>query len=388
MTRRLARFSAIGLPLLLTLLLGHAAATAQIAGCSLPVPVNLEPQDGALRASLTPTLKVGLSQGVFGPCSLNIVRWQVFYAPSSGSFPLIDEFRSGASPERFQFTVPAGKLRPGTDYAWRVVLTFIKDDNSVTTQALSTLTTFTTTYVVDGACAALPQPTLVSPRNDVAGVSLTPELEIRAFLIGVDAPCRWETTEWQISREPGFHTLELSETRLETLSIEPGLLRVPAGVLQPETVYYWRARLIQGSGFFARVESPWNAARFRTGAGSGARPQAPTPACSALPLPVHIAPANGATVSPTPTLEMFLPGLPDGCEHDETAWQVFDAAGNYVYQTGFTALAHTSLTVPAGTLGAGATYGWRVKVVARGAGPNGSDVFSDWTDLTYFTTQS
>jgi len=385
MTSRSACLSAVGLSLCCALLLGPASATAQIAGCSLPTPVNLEPGDGALRASLTPTLEVGLSQGAFGPCSLTLVRWQVFYAPASGSFPLIDASRSGTSPNRFQFTVPPGELSPGREYAWRVELTYTKDDNSAATQTLSALTTFTTTYVVDGACAALPQPALESPRNDQAGVSLTPTLTIRAFLIGVDAPCRWEATEWQISREPGFHTLELSETRVETLSIEPGVLRVPAGVLQPDTVYYWRARLIQGSAFFARVESPWNAARFRTG--SGTHPQAPAPVCVALPLPVHTAPVNGATVSSTPTLEVFLPGLPAGCRHDETAWQVLDAAGNYVYQTGFTAGALTRLAIPSGILAPNTTYVWRVKAAARGAGPNGADVFSDWTDATHFTTQ-
>lgn len=390
MKRRAARLAAFCLSVCLLWSLSGASSSAQIQGCSLPNPVALEPAYGALRTSLTPTLRVALSQGVIGPCKIAAVRWQVFYAPTSfvGSVPLIDSSKGGSRADRFIFEIQPSTLRPGQEYTWRTILTFNKDDNSAASETIGAPSNFTTTYVVDGACAAMPQPTLVRPLADEAGVALAPTLEIRVFMDGVDAPCRWEGTHWQVSLYPDFRALEIDENRSTVLSIDPGVFQIPLGRLQPETVYYWRARSVYGNSLFSnRIDSSWNAARFRTGTAASGRPQTPSPACTGLPLPVHIAPSNGATVSLRPTLEMFIPGLPAECRHDETAWQVLDTEGNYVYQTGFTPQERTLLQIPAEVLRPNTTYGWRVKVVGRGVGVNGEDVFSDWTNLTYFTTQ-
>jgi hypothetical protein len=85
-------------------------------------------------------------------------------------------------------------------------------------------------------------PTLNSPGDGQSNVSLVPELATLAFF-DPDGDTHIQT-QWQVSTVSNFSSLLFDTTTDSHLT----LLRIPEGVLDEDTVYYWRARFHDNRG--------------------------------------------------------------------------------------------------------------------------------------------
>ena len=278
---------------------GSASFTATVGG-GLPAPSLVSPLNGSTAVSLTPTLSWNTSSGA--------TSYDVYFGTASS--PPLATNTGGTS-------YSPGTLSGSTLYYWRVVA---KNASGSTTSATWSFTT---------QIAAPPAPSLVSPVNGSAGVSLTPTLS-------------WNAATGATSYDVYFGTASTPPLATNTA----GTSYAPA-TLSAGTAYYWRV-VAKNSGGSA-ASATWS---FTT-------------QIAAPPAPSLISPVNGAAgVSLTPTL----------------SWNAATGATSYDVYFG-TASPPPLATNTAGTsyapatLSAGTAYYWRV--VAKNGG--GSTTSATWS---------
>lgn len=361
---------------LVTLLVAAAwPAEAQVC-TSLPTPVNFSPADGAAGVSLTPTLEL-MAMLVLPPCKWDATVWTV-KEESSG----IDVFSTGDDQVNLgRITIPAGKLQPGKTYRWTALIVSFSTgpQGSRVNSSWSTFTRFTTQDGGGGqVCTELPTPINLSPADGATGVSLTLTLELMAMV--VFPPCTWTLTGFEVAEDAGFLKKVLYEPKRGT-----SLTRatVPAGILQPDKIYWWRA-FIRSENLGGIVDSAWSTpTSFTTQSGGGGQ------VCTSLPTPVNTSPTDGATgVSLTPTLELTAPPILPPCTWDGIGLTVaLDPGFNNIVGVGdfpghFAIIPAGALLLPS------TTYWWKALAVSVGTGPGGANVYSNWSTPTSFTTQA
>ncbi len=114
-----------------------------------------------------------------------------------------------------------------------------------------------------------PAPNLVSPPNGSMGQSLTPLLDWDSIAIA-------NTYQVQVSKNSSFSTFVL-----DTNGVINSCIRIPAGKLSPDSIYYWRVRGINTYG-----QGPWSAVwNFRV--------------LSVPPAPILVSPPNGSFNQPS-----------------------------------------------------------------------------------------
>jgi len=213
-------------------------------------------------------------------------------------------------------------LNSYTKYYWRVNAT-----TSGTTGPWSSIWNFTT---------ILQTPTLISPTNGASSVTLTP-------LIDWSDVSGATTYNVQVATNPGFSTpvIDLS-------SLPSSQYQVPSGLLQANTLYYWRASASNSNGTSAWA-SAWN---FTT---------------LALPnSPNLISPTNGSNIlTLTPTLDWSdVAGAISYTVQAATDTNFINLAVN---QSGLTV---SQYTVTSGALTGNTTYYWRARAEnGAGSGP-------------------
>ncbi|HEC12677.1 MAG TPA: hypothetical protein ENI80_05435 [Acidiferrobacteraceae bacterium] len=389
-----------------------------------PPPSNYKPSHNAYRLNMNPELKVAIQTGTLesGPCKWQKTYWQVvsdrehfkhlnFPAGIELDFKKIKTRRdkiqkyivfSATTKGRFKgrLKIP-NSLKPGREYWWRAALSYALPAHTSGSPltghipqytAYSKPTLFTTTFVKNGKCIAMPTPYIGEPHSGIT-TSITPTLKILDNTnpgVGVDSPCILAQVEWQVANRSTFKAQEIIASGSTSPKESNGahyVYKVPPGTLKKSsTTYYWRARVIgkQARGSTVKIFSPWTSpANFRS---PNFKPLTMR-TCPGLNAPIHTQPADGSRVSLSPNLKVATRGLSPGCSWDQTAWQILDATnGDYIHQTGFTGERY-SITVPAGKLKPGHKYIWRTKIKALGKGPGRSDVTSGWSLETRFSTQ-
>ncbi len=386
--------------------------------CQKPVPINAAPERSALNVDLRPRFEVHVTgeRPAYGPCKRTETEIQYLISdkvkyPDPGVFRLYDQEAKGvtdASSLRsllYKYNISKasheGKvvvlnsdLLTGKNYWWRARLKYSPDEEDASNgmsevwTEYSKPTPFTTIFVIDGICKVLPQPFINGPRTGQT-VPLAPLLTIGIDDFGIESPCKFDFVEWQISlTTPISQSTGGMDFKTVLAGTYPGTsevkLTVPLGKLKSDTIYYWQARVV-GVGNkmqYGRISSPWQQSSFKTAKTS---PQLPA-FCSGLATPANRAPADNASVSLTPTLELGIAGISPACSWDETAWQILKAdTGEYIYQTGFTEQKFT-LSIPSAILEPNTKYIWRAKIVSRKRSQDGKDIFSDWSRQTEFST--
>ena len=230
-------------------------------------------------------------------------------------------------------------------------------------------------------------PSLLSPANDAADVSVTPKLELT---INTPLPrvgsCDHLSTQWQIATDAEFS--------FNRIVFDTGLgsenktsITIPEDSLVTNLEYYWRARIsaLEGNAGPPRradeVFSSWSAVRAFT-----------TLSCNWAGSPdnrgqiLNAIPEDGTFASLTPTLKWERTRLAvfPVCIPDLAQWQIAtDPAfgpDDRAYDSGADAANVNSLTVPEGILQSSSTYYWRVRLMAN------TGEIRDWTTATRFTT--
>ena len=271
-------------------------------------PALLSPSNGATQTSLTPLLVWSNISGVTN-YSLTVA------ADSNFTTPLISLTNLTAS----SYNVPSGIFIINTIYYWRV-----NGRNASGTGPWSSTFNFRT-------ISAPSAPVLSLPANNASGVILTPFMD------------------WENVPNGGTYNLQIAlDSNFSNLIIDPSNLTlsqytVPAPFLTYQSIYYWRARAINGIG-----TGDWSVTfNFTT-------LPIPPPAAPAL-----IAPPNSSVgVSLTPLLD----------------WTGVSSASSYGVQissdVNFNNLVHsqqnilnTEYTVPSGVLNNNTLYFWRVNAV-------------------------
>ncbi len=394
--------------LLVSLMLLASVSTIQAEECQFPEPINGEPLHNSTHLVVQPSLDIHLTQGIFGPCQWTGTYWEVVEDPDQ-FFDVEREMlnaNSGAEIEKVkrkakqryvvrEFTWGGDKksitlptLKPGKDYWWRAKLQYEMTEGQVAfgRSGFSNPTIFTTTFLKDGRCAALPRPYINTPwRNPSFTLPLT--LKVGFITIGVSQPCEIHAVQWQIAKDANFRTGLINIPSPKKVPGYASEFQLTTGQLAPETRYWWRARGVSHkTGLGGKnIYSPWTTVvTFTT---SSLMPMRVS-VCGGLSSPDHVNPPQGSTrVSSTPIFSLSTPGLPPECSWDETAWQIMNAdTGKFVFQSGFTRQNRYMLRVPVGTLKPSQSYYWRVKIVSRGTGPEERDVFSNWTEGSQFST--
>jgi len=211
-------------------------------------------------------------------------------------------------------------------------------------------------------------PPLASPEADETGVGLLPEgyvyPEVTLFWQEMAGAIRYEV---QVAIDADF------KTTVEDWFTDS--LASPSLTLDPNTNYYWRARVAdQGSLLGAPLISPWSEVRkFKTAIGASmARPdlQAPWPGEPDVPL--------------SPTFEWSGIEWAETYEY-ELALDPTTTAGGY-FSTPLVALVGTDALVSTAwkcdtTLNYDTRYYWHVKAI-------GVDTDTPWSDVGTFTTMS
>ena len=91
-------------------------------------------------------------------------------------------------------------------------------------------------------------PVAVLPLDGAAEISPSPDLVIDEDIDPTACGDIYQT-RWQISRQPDFQALTYNR---DTLFEDPFSHRIAPGILEPETTYYWRARVWCGQGCKSR----------------------------------------------------------------------------------------------------------------------------------------
>lgn len=282
-----------------------------------PAPTLISPLNGATNVTVTPTLDWSDVSGATG--------YKVQVALNSSFTALVFDESVTAS----QVSISSGTLSGQTLYYWRVAAVNAGGQGNYTTPW-----SFTTIVAPPAA------PFLVAPPNNATGVSRTPTLDWN------DVPTA-TSYRVQVSTNPNFTTTVVNMVTGSTSSYT-----VPYGVLNYNTLYYWRVNATNAGGT-GQWSSVWN---FTT------QIQAPS-------APTLIAPPNGSTgQSLTPILD----------------WTDVTGANSYRVQISTSSLFNTTvldvnnvtqseLNVPSGVLTGNTQYYWRVAGInSGGQGPYSS----------------
>lgn len=213
-----------------------------------------------------------------------------------------------------QYNIPAGKLSNGTLYYWRVF-----GKNACNTSPASAVWNFTT------ALNPPPAPSLVSPANNAACVSLTP-------LLDWSDAAGATSYNVQVATDAAFTNIIINITGLTASQYS-----VPSPLVN-NTQYYWKAAAVNSGG--TTWSSVWTFITTTVSLPSG---------------PALLTPANGATgQSLTPTLDWSdLIGA--------STYKVEVSTSNvFTTITDSATVAVSTYTVPAGKLSNGTVYYWRV----------------------------
>ncbi len=271
-------------------------------------PAHLSPPNNSTGISLTPVLDW------VDDISATSYRIQLSEDSTFTSQSIMDSTGFSIS----SITVPAGLLTNVRNYFWRVRTT-----NPIGTGPYSVPWKFTTLL------APPVQPILVSPPNNSTDISTTPTLD-------------WDSVPYaasyriQISTDPGFVT-----TITNISGLTASQYNVPGGVLENNTLYYWRVNATNAAGT-SPFSAVWN---FRT---------IISPPVAA---PNLISPPNGATnQSATPTLDWNDVFGTNGYRLQVSNDSLFNNIP--VLDTTITP---SQFTIPAGILIGNTYYYWRVR---------------------------
>jgi hypothetical protein len=179
--------------------------------------------------------------------------------------------------------------------------------------------------------------------------------------------------QWQIATNTAFTPLTYDsgiQWTVESLNPAARQHKVPAGILKPDTTYYWHVRYQNLTGW-----TPWSSTTSFTTI-------AVYPPCQ----PTNIVPADKATdvwvVSPVLLASDFAAiNSPD--TQKAAHWQVTASKGDYtssIFDSGIDGSNLTSIDIPTGCLSLGTTYYWRVRY------QDYYDNWSLWSKETSFTT--
>ena len=275
-----------------------------------PPPVLVSPANNSTGLQLTDTLVWNASTGA--------ASYRVQLATDSLFTNIVVNDSTVTTTSR----IVTGLLN-NTKYYWRVNA---KNTNGVS--AYSTVWNFSTLIIS--------APLLVAPLNNSINVSLSPLLDW-GDVTGA------ATYNLQLANNSGF-TIPI----IDLSSLTVSQYQLPASILQPNTMYYWRASATNTNGT-SSWSTVWN---FTT---------LPAPN-----IPVLISPTNGSNIlTLTPTLD----------------WSDVIGATSYTLQvatdTNFTnlvinlnSLTISQYSVPTGILIGNTTYYWRVRAVNEtGPGP-------------------
>ena len=233
-----------------------------------------------------------------------------------------------------QAVVSSGTLTGFTKYFWRVYGFNILYYNDLEISPWSSVWNFTTT---------ISSPTLVSPANGSSGVTLMPLLDW-SDVTGATS------YNLQVANNAGF-----SLPVIDLSSLPSSQYQVPSGILQANTIYYWRASASNSNGT-SNWATAWN---FTTLASPN--------------TPNLISPTNGSNIlTLTPTLDWSdVTGAISYTVQVATDTNFINLAVN---QSGLTG---SQYLVPTGALTGNTTYYWRARAVNE-AGPG------PWSVRWYF----
>lgn len=277
----------------------------------LPVaPTLLIPINNSYSVSLTPVLDWN---------DVSVINYKIQISTNSGFTAMVLDTNIGNTS---QITVPANKLSYNTQYYWRVSAT-----NEIGTGPWSSTWNFTT---------ILQAPTLISPTNGASSVTLTP-------LIDWSDVTGATTYNVQVANNSGFNSPVIDLSSLPTSQYQ-----VPSGILQANTLYYWRASASNSNG-----TSSWTTAwNFTTLASPN--------------TPNLISPTNGSNIlTLTPTLDWNdVSGALSYTVQVSTDTNFINLTVN---QSGLTA---SQYSVTSGALTGNTTYYWRARALNEaGQGP-------------------
>ncbi len=211
------------------------------------------------------------------------------------------------------------------------------------------------------------QPTNVSPVNATVDISLTPTLVSDNFT-DPDAGSSHAASQWQITSISGDYSAPLFDSGVDDTS-DLEAIAIPEGALTYGTIYYWRVRYQDDTGWW----SDWSTPTSFTTIGEGNPHQ-----------PGNISPANGADeIVLTPTLEASpFSTLNNMGTHAASRWQIITGSGDFLsplYDSNIGS-ASTTMAVQAGLLTCAGTYKWRVKY------QDSYGNWSAWSTGTSFST--
>ncbi|MEW5885464.1 MAG: Ig-like domain-containing protein [Pseudomonadota bacterium] len=209
-------------------------------------------------------------------------------------------------------------------------------------------------------------PVINAPANGATNVVETPTLSVAGF--ASPAGNAFASTQFQISTNATFATVLHDSGPRAALTFS-----VPAGVLPVNTTFHVRARVTDAAG----LVSDWSASSSFTTRASYAF----------VNTPAVIAPTPGQTDVPEqPTFQTAAFATTGGADaHASSQWQLRLSSGTWaapLWDSGASAAARTSLTLPAGVLLAGQTqYVLRVRHTGTSLGA------SEWSADVAFTTR-
>lgn len=209
-------------------------------------------------------------------------------------------------------------------------------------------------------------PTISSPASGATNVIETPTLTASNYVS--PAGNAFATAQFQISTSSTFSSVLHDSGEKSSMTYS-----VPAGVLAVNTTFYVRARVKDVAG----LVSDWSTiTSFKT-----------KTSYAYVNTPTVTTPTNGQTEIPEqPTLQSSAFAVTGGSDtHAASQWQIRLAAGTWetpLHDSGASAAAKTSYTVPAGVLVDGQTqYVMRVRHIGASLGA------SEWSSDIAFTTK-
>ena len=282
----------------------------------------------------------------------------------------------------------------GQSYHWRVrALSNLSPSGGGTPTVFwaspwSKIHDFTTSFFNGVTCVSMPPLVQLDPLDGATNVPLDLTFHLYSWDVPPQNPCLWDMTEIEIRQVVngqeltfGHHVSRKNNGHSHKAKLFKNLA--------PATAFTWRARALTQS-----ASGPWtDPAGFVTG---GQAPPTPLPlepppitlACLVLETPITISPLHGSRIGLNETIVLSLARQGEllNCRWDETAWQILDTeTGEYVFQSGFTRKAVGQYRLESSIFQPGKSYEWRAKVVSRGNGSSGEDIFSDWSNTAEFS---
>jgi hypothetical protein len=301
----------------------------------LPAPVAVGPgsstKPGPVLTTLTPTLTWDAVTGVTG-----LTGYQIYLTDETLSKTF--SYQVGASAT--SYTVPSGTLAAGDTFVWNVRVLVGTQSGPPSTYL----------YFQTPAAATLPAPVAIGPGSTVSpGPVLTT----------TTPTFQWDAVTG-VTGLTGYQINLFDQTASKSYSYQVGATAtsytLPAGVLTTGDTYVWNVRILVGT-----QSGPPSAYLYFQ-----------APAAVTLPAPVAVGP--GSTTKPGPVLTTSTPTLTWNAVTGVsglTGYQIYltdeTASKTFSYQVGASV---TSYTVPSGTLAAGDTFVWNVRVlVGTQSGP-------------------